>query len=49
MLSAHLKSKCNSFQEKKETEAAVVSGVANLSPAPALTALNIFNAIKLEN
>ncbi len=33
--------------KKKETEAAIVSGVAKPSPAPELTALNIFNAIKL--
>ncbi len=30
------------------TEDAVMSGVANPSPAPALTVLNIFNAVKLE-
>ncbi len=34
---------------KKETEAAVVSGEANTSPAPALTALNIFNALNWKN
>ncbi len=34
---------------KKETEAAAVSGVANTSPAPALTALNIFNALNWKN
>ncbi len=33
--------KCNPFQEK-DTEAAVVNGVANPSPSPAL---NIFNAL----
>ncbi len=37
--------KRNPFQEKKETEAAVVNGVANPSPAPALIVLNIFNAL----
>ncbi len=31
--------------KKKETEAAVVNGVANASPAPALIALNIFKAL----
>ncbi len=31
--------------KKKETEVAAVSGVANPSPAPALTALNNFNAL----
>ncbi len=30
-------------------EAAVVNGVANPSPAPALTALNIFNALIWKN
>ncbi len=40
--------KCNSSQEKKKTEAAVVSGLANLSSTPALTAFNIFNTVKLE-
>ncbi len=38
----------NNFFFKKETEAAVVSGVANPSSSPLLTALNIFNAVKLE-
>ncbi len=33
---------------KKETEAAVVSGVANPCSAPALIALNIFIAVKLD-
>ncbi len=32
-----------------ETEAAVVNGVANPSPAPALIALNIFNALIWKN
>ncbi len=36
------------LSRKKETEAAVVSGVANPSSAPVLTVLNIFNAVKLE-
>ncbi len=36
--------KHNPFQEK-ETEAAVVNGVANTSPAPVLIALNILNAL----
>ncbi len=40
--------KCNSCQENKKTEAAIVSGVANPSSAPALTVLKIFNAHKLE-
>ncbi len=35
------------LSRKNEAEAAVVSGVANPIPAPALTALNIFNAVKL--
>ncbi len=39
----HLKR--NSCQEKKGPIAAVVSGVANPSPSPALTALNIFKGI----
>ncbi len=41
---------CNEtiLSRKKETEDAVMSGVANPSPAPALTVLNIFNAVKLE-
>ncbi len=30
---------------KKETEDAVVNGVANPSPAPALIALNIYNTL----
>ncbi len=34
-----------SFSRKKETEAAVVNGVANPSPAPALIALNIYNPL----
>ncbi len=34
---------------KKQTEAAFVSGVANRSPAPALTALNIFYALNWKN
>ncbi len=34
--------------KKKETEAAIVSGVANPSSATVLTVLNIFNAVKLE-
>ncbi len=34
--------------KKKETEAAVMSEVANPSSAPALIALNMFNAVKLE-
>ncbi len=41
--------KCNPFQEKKETEAAVVNGVANPCPAPALKALNIFNTLIWKN
>ncbi len=32
-------------KKKGETEAAVVNGVANPSPAPALIALNIFNRL----
>ncbi len=40
--------KRNPFQEK-ETEAAVVNGVANPSPAPALIALNIFAALIWKN
>ncbi len=40
-------SKINSIlSRKKETEAAVVSGVANPSSTPALTVLNIFNTGK---
>ncbi len=35
----------NATQEKNKTEAAVVSGVPNPSSAPALIALNIFNAL----
>ncbi len=42
----HLKA---TLVKKIETEAAVVRGVDNLSSAPALTALNIFNGIRLEN
>ncbi len=42
-----LLNKCNYCQEKKETEAAAVSRVANPSSAPALTEFNTFNAIKL--
>ncbi len=33
------------LSREKGTESAVVSGVANPSPAPALIALNIFNAL----
>ncbi len=40
--------KRNPFQEK-EKEAAVVNGVANPSPAPALIALNIFKALIWKN
>ncbi len=35
----------NALSRKKQTETAVMSGVANLGSAPALTALNNFNAL----
>ncbi len=35
--------------KKKETEVAAVSGVANPSPTPALTALNNVNALNWKN
>ncbi len=36
------------FLSRIETEAAIVNGVANPSSTPVLTALNIFNIVKLE-
>ncbi len=37
------------LSREKVTETAVVSGVANLSSAPALIALNIFYALNWKN